>query len=117
MLRLAADANFNGNALEGIRRREPALDILSVHDVGLSDLPDPDVLAWAAAEGRPLVTHDRRTMVRFANERVAAGLPMPGLFVIRNTWHRVGDMVEEVLMVALASEPQEWADVVVYLPL
>lgn len=117
MLRLATDANFNGNALDGLRRREPALDIVSVHEVGLSDAPDPEVLEWAAVEGRPLISHDRGTMVRFANERIAAGLPMPGVFIIRNTWNRVGDMVDEILMVAHCSEPHEWVDRVVFLPL
>lgn len=117
MLRLATDADFNGDALEGMRRRAPELDVVSVHEVGRSDLSDPEVLEWAAREGRPLVTHDRNTMVRHATERIGAGLAVPGLFVIRNTWNRVGDMVEEILLVALCSEAHEWTDQVVFLPL
>jgi hypothetical protein len=117
MLRLATDADFNGNALAGLRRREPALDIVSVHEAGLSNSPDPEVLEWAATQARPLISHDRRTMVRFANERIATGLPMPGLFIIRNTWNRVGDMVEEILTVAHCSEAHEWSSRVVFLPL
>lgn len=117
MLRLATDADFNGNVLDAIRRREPALDIVSVHEVSLSDAPDPEVLEWAAAEGRPLISHDRRSMTRFANERILAGLPMPGVFIIRNTWNRVGDMVEEILTVAHCSEAHEWVNRVAFLPL
>lgn len=117
MLRLATDADFNGNALAGIRAREPNLDIVSVHEVGLSDEPDPGILNWAATEGRILISHDRKTMCRFANERIAAGLPMPGLFVIRDTWHQVGLMIDEILLVAHCSDQYEWADQVTFLPL
>jgi hypothetical protein len=33
---------------------------------------DPEVLAWAAAENRVLITNDRKTMVGFAYARVSA---------------------------------------------
>ena len=75
MLRLATDANFNGRVLSGLRSREPALDVVSIHEVGMSDFKDPEVLEWAAAEGRILVSHDRRTLRKFAEDRVTAGLP------------------------------------------
>jgi Domain of unknown function (DUF5615) len=117
MLRLATDADFNGKALSGIRAREPSLDIVSVHEVGLSDTPDPEILEWSAAEGRILISHDRNTMRRFANERVAANLRMPGVFIIRNTWNRISLMIDEILIVALCSDQYEWADQVIFLPL
>jgi len=41
--------------------------------------PDLEVLAWAAAEGRVLITNDRNTMVGFAYQRAAAGDLVPGL--------------------------------------
>ena len=53
-----------------------------MQDVGLMQLPDPDILAWAGAAGRILLTHDRNTMTGFAATRVKAGQPMPGLFVV-----------------------------------
>ncbi len=34
----------------------------------------------AAAEHRIIITQDRSTMIRFARERIVAGLPMPGLW-------------------------------------
>jgi hypothetical protein len=74
-----------------------------VQDVGLRTADDHDVLAWAAAEGRILVTHDRETMVGFAYQRVEAGLPMPGVFVVRNQPHHIGAMVEDLLLVVLCS--------------
>lgn len=116
MLRLVADAAFNGNAFDGLLRREPTLDLVRVQDVGLRTASDPDILAWAAAEGRIVVTHDQATMPDFAYDRVRAGLPMPGVFVIRDHPNRIGDMIDEILIVALCSEQHEWADKVEHLP-
>lgn len=83
MLRLAADENFNNNIVRGLLRRRPDLDIVRIQDVGLSGASDPAVLEWAAREGRVLLTHDVSTLTRYADERVQAGKPMPGVFEIR----------------------------------
>jgi hypothetical protein len=41
------------------------------------------VLAWAAREGRVLLTHDFDTLIADAWARVRAGLPMPGVVALR----------------------------------
>jgi predicted nuclease of predicted toxin-antitoxin system len=64
MLLLAADENFNGNIVRGLFRRQPTLDLIHLQDVGLSGAEDAAVLAWAAQEGRALLTHDVSTMTR-----------------------------------------------------
>src|SRR5690348_8935749 len=79
MLKLLADECFNNDIVRGCIRREPSLDIVRVQDVGLMHADDPEVLAWAAAEGRILCTHDVTTVPNFAYERVARGQPMPGV--------------------------------------
>lgn len=117
MLRLATDADFNGRVYRALLRELPELDIVRVQDAGLRTAEDPDVLAWAAAEGRILMTHDRRTMVGAAYQRVIAGLPMPGVFVIRDRPNQIGQMVEEVLLPVLCSEQDEWRDRVQFLPI
>ena len=45
---------------------EPTLDIVRVQDVGLRTASDPDILAWAASEGRILLTHDRKESGKLA---------------------------------------------------
>ncbi|MBI4602207.1 MAG: DUF5615 family PIN-like protein [Planctomycetes bacterium] len=79
MLRFAADENLNGAIVRGLRRRKPDLDILRVQDTPLSGAEDPEVLEWAAVEGRVILTHDVRTMTYHAEERVRAGKRMPGV--------------------------------------
>jgi hypothetical protein len=90
---------------------------LSALRIGLRTAPDTEVLEWAASQGRILLSHDRKTMPKFAYQRVAAGLRMPGVFIIRNRPEQVGLMAEEVLLVALDSEQDEWKDQVQFLPL
>jgi hypothetical protein len=82
MLKLAADENFNNDIVRGLLRRERHLDRVRIQDVGLSGATDPELLAWAAREGRVLLTHDVSTLRHFAYERVYAGLPMPGVFEV-----------------------------------
>jgi hypothetical protein len=77
---------------------------------------DPTVLAWAAAENRVLLTHDVATMARFAYQRVAAGLSMPGVFEI-GTSVPISQAIEEILLVAECSAEGEWEGQVRYLPL
>lgn len=55
-------------------------------------------------------------MVRFAYERVAAGLPMPGVFEVRQEVP-VGIAIEEVLLLAECSVEGEWEGQVGFLPL
>lgn len=116
-MRLASDADFNGRIYRGLLRKQPDLDIKRVQAVGLRTAPDPEVLEWAASEGRILLTHDRETLIGFAYRRVEAGLPMPGVFVVRNRPTQIGQMVEEILLVAVCSSQEEWKDQVVFLPL
>ena len=117
MLRMVSDADFNGTLYRALLREQPDLDLIRVQEVGLRTAEDPDILAWAASEGRILITHDRETMPGFAYERVGVGLPMPGVFVIRNRPRQIGQMAEEILLVILCSSQEEWKDRVEFLPL
>ncbi len=116
MLRLLGDENFNGDIVRGLRLRRPDLDLLRVQDVGLEQAEDPAILAWAADRERIVLTHDRATMPDFAYRRIRAEQPMPGLFVVDDRMG-IGQAIEELLLIDAASEPGEWADRVLYLPL
>jgi predicted nuclease of predicted toxin-antitoxin system len=73
VIRLLADENFNASIVRGLLRRVSQLDLVRAQDVGLGGADDPSVLAWAARDGRVLLTYDVRTITRFAWERVARG--------------------------------------------
>jgi len=116
MLRLLADENFNGDIVRGLRLRLADFDIVRVQDVGLAGAEDPDILQWAAENGRILLTHDRATMPDFAYERVAAGDAMPGVFVLNDRFP-IGQAIEEILLMDACSEQANWNGLVIHLPL
>jgi predicted nuclease of predicted toxin-antitoxin system len=116
MLRLASDADVHGDILNGLRRRLPEIDIVRSQDALSERMPDPQVLAWAAAENRVLITNDRNTMVGFAHQRVAAGEPVRGLIVTTNE-QSIGSAIDDILLIAEYMPEQEMSDqVVVFLP-
>jgi hypothetical protein len=116
VIRYLADENFHGDIVRGLRRRNASIDVVRVQDIGLSGADDPRVLAWAARDGRVLLTHDVSTITRHAYERVSAGLPMPGVFEVTLSIP-IGVAIDEILLVAEVSLPDEWEGQVAYLPL
>ena len=116
MLRFAADENFNLHIINGVLRRLQDVDIVRVQDAGLDGEDDPTILAWAASEGRVLLTHDVNTVTAFAYERVTQGLPMPGVFEV-SLKVPISVVIEEILLLAECSVEGEWEGQVNYLPL
>jgi predicted nuclease of predicted toxin-antitoxin system len=117
MLKFAADEDFKGAILRGLRRRLAGLDVVRVQDVGLAATPDPAILEWAAQEGRLVLTHDASTMTHFAYERVRAGKPMPGVVVIKRPTVTVGQAIAELEVLIQCSFEGEWEGQILYLPL
>jgi predicted nuclease of predicted toxin-antitoxin system len=110
------DQNFNEHIVDGLTRRDTTLAFTHVRDVGLAAAPDPTILEWAAAHGLVLLTHDRRTIPPFAYDRVAAGLPMSGVFLVNDDMP-VGQAIDELLIAAHCLTSEECKDVVKYFPM
>jgi len=115
-MRFLADENFDNRILRGLLRLKPDLDVVRVQDTEIAGTDDVTLLEWAAKEGRMLLTHDVETMVTYAYQRVEAGLPMPGVFEVRDQVP-VGKAIEELLIVIEVSSADEWKDKVTYIPL
>jgi Domain of unknown function (DUF5615) len=116
MLRLATDEDFNNRIVRGVLRRLPELDLVRVQDVGLAGKIDTEIPEWGASEGRVLFTYDVSTMQPFAYQRVAAGLPMPGVFEVSQDLP-IGPAIEEILLLAECSKENEWEGQIRFLPL
>jgi predicted nuclease of predicted toxin-antitoxin system len=114
-MKLASVENFDDDIVRGLLRRRPDLDLESVRDVGLAGSPDPDILAWAAAEDRILLTHDRDTMPNFAYDRVRAGEPMPGVFLDKDRIPK-GQIIEQLLLAVECLSAEDCKDQVMYFP-
>lgn len=114
MLRLGTDENFRERIVRGLRRRQPDLDLARAQDEGLSGAADPDVLEWAAREGRVLLSHDFDTLIGHAWDRVRAGLAMPGVVAVPQNMS-IGRAIDELELFAVASEEDEWNNQVLFL--
>ncbi len=115
-MRFLTDENFDNRILAGLRRRRPELDILRIQDAGLIGVEDPVILAWAAEDGRVLVTHDAATIPPFAYERVLAGDAMPGVIEVPFQMP-IGEAIEELLLIVDEGQPGDLENQVLYLPL
>jgi predicted nuclease of predicted toxin-antitoxin system len=110
------DQNFNEHILDGLAGRDSTLDAIHVRDLGLAAAPDPEILEWAAQQGRILLTHDRKTLPSFAYDRVAAGQPMPGVFLVSGDMP-VGEAIDEIHLAAQCLSAEECKDIVKYFPM
>ncbi len=116
MLRFLTDEDFDGRITRGLLAREPALDLVRVQDSGLMGIDDAAVLAWAAANGRVVLSRDRNTMTDAAILRISAGDPMIGLVIV--DWRMaIGLAIDELLILNGCTEMVEWDRRIEYLPM
>jgi predicted nuclease of predicted toxin-antitoxin system len=116
VLRLLIDENFNQRILRGLRLRVPSLDSVIVQETAMQGLKDPPLLREAAVLQRVLVTHDLKTVPRYAYERVAAGEPMPGIIAVPDDLP-IAQAIEQLHIVVECAEEHELENQVLYLPL
>jgi predicted nuclease of predicted toxin-antitoxin system len=114
-IRFLADADLKFQIVVAVRHSEPAVDFQSANEAGLKTLKDPQVLSYAAREGRMLVTHDRSTMpghfVSFIKTRQS-----PGLIVISQQL-AITAVAHDLILMWAASEPEEWINQITFLPM
>jgi len=115
MLRLLIDQDLDHVILRGLLLRVPNLDVITAHQVGLSNASDPEVLAWAAEQERILVTHDRRTMPYHATSRIARAEKIAGVIIVSRQLP-VSQVINELEIVVSCSDVVEWENVIKYLP-
>jgi len=113
--RFLADADLNRAIVSGVKRRAPGIEFLTAQAAVLDSLPDSDVLALAARDGRILVSHDFGTMPHHFRRFVATQYSA-GVFLISQSVPVVV-AVETLLMIAEGSEAEEWESQLTYLPL
>lgn len=114
-IRFQADHDLKFGIVKAVRRREPTVDFVSAQEAGLDGVPDPVLLDRAAAEGRVLVSHDRRTMIDHFRDHLAAGKSSPGLLIV-SQGSAIGDVVDALLYVWALSDPAELRGQAYYLP-
>jgi predicted nuclease of predicted toxin-antitoxin system len=92
------------------------MDFKSAASAKLRGKTDLEVLNLAAREGRILVTQDIRTMPRHFADFLERGSHSPGVILIPQT-APAATAIEGLLLIWAATEPAEWADRIVKIPL
>ena len=103
-----ADNDLRKAIVRGAVRREPRMNFRSAQAARLDGVPDPGVLAFAAVEGRILVSHDFQTMPRHFRQ-FTQGRRSPGVLLVRQDLP-VGEAIETLLPIWEASEADEWVN-------
>ena len=114
--RFLADNDLNDAIVRGTLRREPAIEFARLREFGLEELPDVDVLRFAAREGWIVVSHDVNTMTAAAYTLLAAHEPIGGLLLVHQA-SAVAPILDSLVLIWTASEAEEWIGLVEFLPL
>jgi len=112
-VRFQADNDLRKAILRGVVRSERRIDFGSAQAARFDGVPDPQVLAFSAEEGRILVSHDFQTFGlfrQFTRERSS-----PGVFLVRQDLP-VSRAVETLLLIWEASDADEWINRICLLP-
>ena len=113
-VKFQADADLDGRVIRGLRRVAPEIDLRTAAQARLAGLSDPEVLQIAADSGRILVSPDRGTMPgHFARYLTGARSRTCPSARSGSRCHPI----EELLLIWSASEPAEWVDRLVWIPL
>lgn len=114
-MKFLADENFNNDILRGVWRRIPTVNFTRVQDTPITGVDDVRLLEYAAEHSYILLTHDVNTIRGYFYDRVATGLPVPGVFLVHKQTP-VGRVVDALELIIFASDESEWDGRITYVP-
>lgn len=112
------DENIDPIYRTQILQQEPELVVWAVGDEGTppKSTLDPDILIWCEEHGFVLVTNNRTSMPPHLANHLAQGRHVPGIFIL-NSELSVGETIDELILIALALEDDEYQDYITHLTL
>jgi predicted nuclease of predicted toxin-antitoxin system len=113
-IRFLADADLKFQIVVAVRQLEPTIDFMSANKAGLVGIKDPQVLLYAARQGRMLVTHDRDTMPRHFYSFIKSH-QSPGIIVVPQSF-RISAAANDLVLMWAVSKQEEWANQIVWVP-
>ena len=112
------DEHINPRLQKGLLQHEPEIVVWRIGDPGAPPLQsrDQDILLWCEARGFTLVTNNRASMPVHLRDHLTAGRHIPGIFILKRSL-TMGEIIDELILIWGAAEPDEFADQLRYLPL
>ncbi len=116
MRRFLIDENISPRYRTQLLYHEPSLTVLAVGDEGAppKSTPDPEILGWCEKHQFNLITNNRESMPQHLSDHLAAGHHVPGIFTMSRKVP-MGKIIEELLLIAGASDEDEYIDEIKYL--
>ena len=118
MRRFLIDENISPEYRTQLLRHKPSLTVLVIGDENAppKGTPDPEILAWCEQHQFSLITNNRESMPQHLSDHIETGHHVPGIFTI-NLSVPMGKIIDELLLIAGASDADEYMDQIKYLPL
>lgn len=111
---LYLDVHVPQAVTDQLRRRK--VDVLTAQEDRRERTPDDNLLLRALELGRVMVTFDVRFKA-MAEDWIREGREFLGIAYAHPLRISIGQLVTDLEMIALASEPSDWRNKVEYLPL
>jgi hypothetical protein len=117
-IRYLLDENVNPVLRSALLQSEPNL---IVWQVGIPGAPrygtlDPEILLWCEENDFILVTHNRKSMPVHLAQHLASRNYANGILTLSESMS-VGETVDELILIASASELEEYRNLILYLPI
>ena len=115
------DENLPPLYQEQLLRYKSDLTVLMIGELSSVNIPakgtlDPEILIWCESNNFILVTNNRTSMPVHLADHLLEHRQVPGIFVLRPK-ATIGEIIEDLILIALAGEPQEYQNRITYIPL
>src|ERR1700688_903059 len=108
------DAHIRRAVTSALRLR--SIDVLTAQEDGAAELDDDRLLQRATELGRILVSQDE-DLLREGARRLREHKDFSGIIYAHQARVTIGQMVEDLVLIATATSKQEWSGKIEYLPL
>ena len=75
---------------------------------------DPELLLWAETEDRLLISHDTKSMDKYFRDHLDSGHNSPG--ILRPRARPLIELAEHLVLLAYATDRDEWRNFISYIP-
>ncbi len=112
-IKLYMDVHVRRAVTDGLRLR--GVDVLTAREDGAAEFEDDKLLDRATELKRVLFSQDD-DLLREANKRQQTGETFAGVIYAHQLNITIGQCIDNLDLIAKATEPEEWQNTVVYLP-